>query len=99
VIAAAVLGQAEHLGREHPSVLTEGQDCRQLDSGLEVDDLAERHRLLDEDLVVAEGDQAHPPDQVAAVVAFALLSANDGDLERSMALVNLLEAATPPRCP
>jgi hypothetical protein len=36
---------------------------------------------------------------VAAILVIAVLSANDGDLERSTALVHLLKAATPPRSP
>ena len=99
VVTAAALGEAQDLRREHPSILADGQDRRQLGPGLEVDDLAERRRLLDEDLVLAEGDHSHPPDQVAAVVVIHLFAANDGNLERAVALVDLLETALPPRRP
>ncbi len=73
----------------------DGQDRDQLDAFIDPHDLAQRHGPLDEDLVVGEMHQAHPPHQVTPSGGAILLWTQDGDLQRAAAFEDLFKATTP----
>ena len=80
-----VISLTEISGIEHPPVLADREDRYQLNALLQLDRLAEGHRLFDDHGLVGQLQQPNAPDQVLTAFAF-LIIAGDSDLQRALTL-------------